>query len=179
MICSRAEECTKAEEAGLTDIKCPNKNRKKCVLASDRRRFIKCEEKNKKYILENTEENHVILYQVDGGMIVSDHTVPAGITKCDFMYVICRENRIAVLTELKGVDVPKSLRQIEGTLLMFKSYFKMFSNVYGRVVVASSTPDLKASPAYVKLEKLLRRSYHGNIKIAERKFAEKDTELGK
>lgn len=51
--------------------------------------------------------------------------------------------------------------------------------VYARAVVTSSTPNLKATPAYVNLEKMLRQTYNGNIKICERQFYEKDTDLDK
>jgi hypothetical protein len=78
------------------------------------------------------------------------------------------------LTELKGVDVPKSLKQLSGTLNMFKNFFDGFDHVYARAVVTSSTPDLKASPDYVKLA---TKQYHGNIKINERQMTEKDIDL--
>lgn len=48
-----------------------------------------------------------------------------------------------------------------------------------RIIVTSSTPNLKASPAYVNLQKMLRQTYGGNIKIFERQLFEKDIELEK
>lgn len=47
----------------------------------------------------------------------------------------------------------------------------------GRAIVVSSTPDLKADPKYVNLLKLLKKEYHGNIKIEERQFTERDVDL--
>ena len=38
-------------------------------------------------------------------------------------------------------------------------------------------PNIKANPAYVKLEKKIRTVYKGNIKISKVQFNEKDTEL--
>lgn len=127
----------------------------------------------------NTKKNHVISYRMDGGVVVQDRSVPEETNKCDYLYVIQDTERIAVLTELKGINVEKSLVQIHGTLLLYKEYFKAFSHVYGRAVVTSSTPDLKASSEYVNLSKLIRQTYKGNIKIVERQLVEKDTELDK
>lgn len=71
--------------------------------------------------------------------------------------------------ELKGVNVPKVLKQISGTLDLYRNFLKKF-HVYGKAVVSSSTPDLKASPEYVKLARKIRLNYGGNIKIVERQF---------
>lgn len=51
------------------------------------------------------------------------------------------------------------------------------NSVYGRIVVASSVPNIKASPDYVNLVRFIRKTFHGNIKIAERELLEKDFEL--
>lgn len=177
MICSRLMECTKEEVSQEKKTLCMNGNRPECVHVSDKRSEVKCEEKGKKYILKNTMKNHIILYQIDGGVIVADKLVPEGTSKCDFLFVICKQNPEAILTELKGVDVRKSLKQLEGTLRLFKDYFRTFSKIYGRVIVTSSTPKLKATPEYVKLVKLLSGTYHGNLRIEERQFTETDTEL--
>jgi hypothetical protein len=58
-----------------------------------------------------------------------------------------------------------------------KTFLKKFSHVYGRVIVTSSTPNLKASPDYVNLVKLIKKTYHGNIKIVKNQFFEKDINL--
>lgn len=62
---------------------------------------------------------------------------------------------------------------------MHKDVFKDFKRVYARSIVTSSTPNLKATPAYTNLEKILRQNYNGNIKICEKQFFEKDIELNK
>ncbi len=82
-----------------------------------------------------------------------------------------------VLTELKGVNVPKALIQLKGTILLYKNIFSKFGHVYARAIVTSSTPNLKASPEYVNLERMIRKDYKGNIKIVEKQFIEKDIEL--
>jgi len=45
--------------------------------------------------------------------------------------------------------------------------------------LTSSIPNIKANPNYVNLAKKIRRTYRGNLKIVERQFQEKDTELDK
>lgn len=43
--------------------------------------------------------------------------------------------------------------------------------------MASSTPNIKASPNYVNLVKKLQNNYRGNLKITEKQLAEKDIDL--
>lgn len=152
-------------------------NSMSCIASSDRRSAVRCEENKKKYVLENTKKNHVILYKMDGGIIVEDKSVPFNTSKCDYLFVIGDVAPTAVLTELKGVNVPKALTQLKGALLLYKNVFCKFGHVYARVIVTSSTPNLKASPEYVNLERMIRKDYKGNIKIAEKQFKEKDIEL--
>lgn len=178
MICDRLSECVKKELAGQHIASCSNSS-VKCIEVSDRRSNVKCEERRKRYILENTKKNHVILYKVDGGVVLQDKTVPQGMCRCDYLFVIHGETDDAVLTELKGVDVTHSLKQIDETLTQYKSVLSQFAHVYGRVIVASLTPDIKAKPAYVNLVRKLRNRYKGNLKIVKIQFAEKDIELSK
>lgn len=42
------------------------------IETSDRRSAVKCEENKKGDVLENTKKNHVILYKVEGGIIVEE-----------------------------------------------------------------------------------------------------------
>lgn len=177
MICRKLEECINVELQSKSLEKCDNKNRVNCIESSDRRSAIKCEENKKKYVLENTKKNHVILYKMDGGIIVEDKSVPLNTSKCDYLFVIDDAIPTAVLIELKGVNVPKALIQLKGTLLLYKNVFCKFGHVYARAIVTSSTPNLKASPEYVNLARTIRKDYKGNIKIVEKQFNEKDTEL--
>lgn len=105
---------------------------------------------------------------MDNEIIVEDKEVPRNTNKCDYLYIVNDRELTAILPELKGVDVPKSLQQLEGVLTLYQNVFKNFSHVYARAVVISSPPKLKASPAYVKLERMLRQRYSGNVKIVER-----------
>lgn len=177
MICDKLRTCMNEQFAGRKISTCINNNCEICVESSDRRSKVKCEERNKKYVLENTERNHIISYKMDGGIVVDDKTLQKDTRKCDYMYLIDGKKQYAILVELKGVDVAHALRQIHGTLILYQDFFGGLSQVYGRVVVASSTPNLKASPGYVNLSRFIRRAYNGNIKIKEKIFVEKDTEL--
>ncbi len=94
------------------------------------------------------------------------------------MFVVNGQECDAILIELKGVDIVHSLKQIDGTLIQFKGFFSQFKHVYGRVVVISSVPNIKANPAYVKLEKKIRTVYKGNIKISKVQFNEKRYGVG-
>ena len=118
MIYRKLEECINGELQSNFLEKCDNKNRMDCIKSSDRRSVIKCEENKKKYMLENTKRNHVILYKMDGGIIAEDKSVPLNTSKCDYLFVIGDATPTAVLTELKGVNVPKALIQLKGTLLL-------------------------------------------------------------
>ena len=177
MICRKLEECINGELQSNSLKKCGNKNRMNCIESSDRRSAVKCEENKKKYVLENTKKNHVILYKMDGGIIAEDKSVPLNTSKCDYLFVIGEAIPNAVLTELKGVNVSKALIQLKGTLLLYKNVFCKFGHVYARAIVTSSTPNLKASPEYVNFERMIRKDYKGNIKIVEKQFSEKDIEL--
>lgn len=177
MICRKLEECINGELQSNSLGKCDNKNRMNCIESSDRRSAVKCEENKKKYVLENTKKNHVILYKMDGGIIAEDKSVPLNTSKCDYLFVIGDATPNAVLAELKGVNVSKALSQLKGTLLLFKNVFCKFGHVYARAIVTSSTPNLKASPEYVNLERMIRKDYKGNTKIVEKQFNEKDIEL--
>lgn len=178
MICRMLKTCTENELNGHEHAQCDN-NRKECIVSSDCRAKVKCEENRKKYVLDNTLSNHVILYHMDGGIIVEDSSIAQEIKKSDFLYVIDAGERTAILVELKGVNVSDALRQLQETLNNFKGYFASFQHVYGRVVAFSFRPALKATSEYMKLVKILREKYHGNLKIAGKELFEKDKDLCK
>lgn len=178
MICNRLELCVEEVLSGKHPEKCGNHS-ERCIVSADRRSEIKCEEKKKKYILENSMKNQVISFRMDGGIIVVDSSVPDKLNKCDFLFVVHSQERSAILIELKGMDVPKALKQIQETLNLYRDFWKGFAHIYGRIIVVSSTPDLKANPGYVNRVKTLKKTYHGNVKIVRRQFREKDLDLSK
>lgn len=178
MICSKLGLCIDEELSGKQPSKCDN-SRTKCIESSDNRSNVKCEENKKKYILENTLREHVISCRMDGGIVVEDMNVPKGMNRCDYLLVDGKREKTAILVELKGVNVSDALKQISNTLVIFRDFFSSFQHVYGRAVVVSAVPNLKATPEYVKLDKALRAKYKGNLKIGKIKFSEKDVELSK
>lgn len=180
MICKNLKDCIEQEAQGKEKRGCVHE-RNVCIKSADRRPQVKCEEHRKKYILKNTKKNLVLHYKMDGGIIILDKNVPAEQKKCDDLYIICeKENhKSAVLAELKGVNVGKALEQLHSTLKLFPEVFKECEHVYARAVVTSSMPNFRTRPEYVKLMKLLKSSYRGNLKIAEKQFCEEDIELYK
>lgn len=178
MICNQLKECLNAQITQQNPSNC-SQIQAECIESSDCRSYVKCEERNKKYILENTGKNNVIVYRMDGGIIKIDKSVPEGTCKCDYLLAVNGKEYNAILTELKGVDVAHALKQIDGTLTQFKSVFEEFTHVYARVVVTSSTPNLKTTPTYTNLVRRLKQRYKGNLKISERQMTEKDTDLEK
>lgn len=98
MICSKLEACVKRTTKGKVPDKCDNEMQK-CIDFSDTRTHTKCEEKKKKYVLENTMGKHIVSYRMDGGIVFADANVPDGVAKWDYLYVIDGENSMAILTE--------------------------------------------------------------------------------
>lgn len=178
MICNQLKDCIDVQKSQQKIMKCPQ-GQADCIEVSDYRSNVRCEERKKKYILENTMKNHVILYRMDGGIIKNDKSVPEGTCKCDYLLVIDGKECDAILTELKGVNVAHALKQIDGTLTQFKDAFACFTHVYARAVVTSSTPDLKTTPTYTNLMRKLKQRYGGNLKISEVQLREKDTDIRK
>lgn len=178
MICNCLEECIDNSVKHNNTFVCPNRNRSVCIESADHRNQIKCEENRKKYTLINTSRKCITSYKMDGGIIVEDKHVPNGTNKCDYLYIIyADDSHDAILIELKGTDLSKALKQLQNTLTLFPNVFRTCAHVHGRIVVTSTLPNLRARPEYVNLAKKLERTYHGTLKIAERQFSEKDTEL--
>lgn len=175
MICNRIKECCQEQFENKKVSVCAN-NPEKCIYSSDKRPKVKCEENKRRYILVNSKNNQIVSYQMDGGIITTDCTVPEGTIKCDHMFVINGEERTAIIIELKGVNVRHSLKQLENTLTLFENFFQSLSGVYARAVVAASIPNIKAEPSYVNLSRKLRK-YNGNLKILRSQWEELDTQL--
>lgn len=179
MICNKLKMCVASIFEGETQPQCSDVQRNICIKSSDKRPYVSCGEQKKTYILGNSMKNHVISYKMDGGVIIEDKTVPFGTNKCDFLFVIRGEERVAILIELKGRNIAHALKQISGVLDLYKDFFATCHGVYVRIIATSSTPNLKASPEYVNLLRKIKSKYNGNIKIFEKKQTEKDTDLSK
>ena len=182
MICNKLTQCYKKRIYNKVLSDCSNPN-VKCVLFSDDISRPKCEEKGKTYILDNTMNNHVVCFKVDGGIIADDKNVPQRTERCDYMFCINNHDDLCViLIELKGTNVSKALEQLHKTCELYKDFLKSFPLVVCRAIVTNSVPKIKSAPEYVKLWRCLS-SYNGNsdnvkmIHIEERNYTEKDTDI--
>lgn len=176
MICDKLLTCVRAElSSGDASITC--NRRGECIVSSDARSEVRCEEKGKQYILENDTKEQIINYLIDGGVIRKQYT---GTTKCDGLFVLKTNDSTfdVILIELKGTEVKRAFEQLSSVLVLedFSDLYKACSHIYARIVMAAACPNLKADPRYVKLAKIIRR-YGGNIKIHKKRFKEKRTNL--
>ncbi|WOO36072.1 hypothetical protein R2R35_20080 [Anaerocolumna sp. AGMB13020] len=177
MICNKLSLCFDAKKNSGDFRECPNIP-SKCIEKEGTISNIKCEENGKIYILQNTDNKYIVSYKMDGGVIKEDSTVPPGTNKCDYLYLINEKTEpMAIIIELKGTSVKKAITQLLGTIELYDKIFSNCSKVFCRIVVTSSTPMIKAEPAYIKLSKKIQSKLNGNIKIHEKKFIEKYTEL--
>lgn len=180
MICSRLAECVSCEFAGKRIENCSNQW-EQCILVSDCRSNIKCEENKMKYILQNTSRRHMILYRVDGGVVAEDGQVHDGQKKCDYLYVLKGDSGekqpTSVMVELKGRDVEKALRQVRETLILFRSFFKSCKAVHTRIISSKVSINLNTRPEYVKLREEIGREYHGTVKISTSQLQERDIDI--
>ncbi len=152
---------------------------KKCIDFLDNRSRIKCEEKGKTYILDQSKEcprHEIIKFFVDKGII----TNPEASTnyKCDNALLV-RDSGIVVLVELKGSDTHHAIKQLSATLLQ-KDLYPAWSSqqrVFGRVVCRSTPPRIQNTDEYMDLKEELHL-LNGNLKIVEEIMVEKYDELG-
>lgn len=178
MICKRLEDCINETISGRGIPFCENEV-ERCRASADNRSFITCAERGRKYTLHNTLENMVILYKVDGGLIVLYKSVPEGTCKCDYMIVVKEALSSVILVELKGTDVHHAIKQLSETLRRYREVLSNFEHVFVRIVATSCTPALLTSPDYLSLARVVRGEFGGNIKLQTREYKEKDTELQK
>ena len=99
------------------NLKCRDK------LVCDTSSILKCEEKGKKYILINNNNNYKLgKLRYDGGYCAGDSNVGKVV---DFIIFTCKsaqtvnkndEKRIAIVIELKGTDVSRAYAQLQDTL---------------------------------------------------------------
>ena len=160
MICNKTENCFQQMLKLYPDAGCDRKER--CVMFCDRRSEAVCREKGKSYHLLNTEENRykILSVLIDGGVVVMDKQTPVDIKKCDYLFLADKEEGtkpIAVLIELKGVDIKKAIEQISNTLSLFEAAFGHCGKVYGRIVFAGGTPNIRNIPSYMSLQRELKK----------------------
>ena len=98
-----------------------------CIKSYDNRRYVTCEERNKKYTLDNARSVNIANYHMDGGVIQNDPE-----KKCDFLIFVEDASEV-ILIELKGTDYSKALKQLYNTIVLLKDQLNSYK-IYARVV---------------------------------------------
>lgn len=172
MICDKEIACHAGDP-------CPRRDR--CVdPRSGKVSVASCEQNGRTYSLTNPGRRFdVTILNVDGGVIDDDRT-----KKCDSMFVFDGDGQDGpvVLIELKGTHIETAYAQISETLNVLQGFFRSRkAGVYGRIVFRANrrTPDIKHSPAFIKLHDRLCREYGGDLKRAVDRFDERLEDLRK
>ncbi len=158
---------------------------KKCIDFLDKRSQIKCEEKGKTYILDQSKKYpryEVIKFFVDKGVITDPEA--STVAKCDNVVPIrdaetsVDKGGTAILVELKGVDTKHALEQLSATLnqQQLQSLWDNQRRVFGRVVCRSTPPRIRNTEEYMSVKEAFFER-NGNIKIAEENMVEEYDEL--
>ena len=180
MICDHWGICIdKCLQSGKPD-NCLNhpKHLEKCILSCDKRSRITCRDQGKTFTILNKAGNIAINYRMDGGIIKSDKTVPAGIRKCDNVVILDGDKRVAVLVELKGEQISSGISQLYETYNRYREVFDVFGRIYARCVTNRRIPpNLKATPEYRKL--MIAIGKKGNYKSVHSDGVEADIDLDK
>lgn len=164
----------------LSQPPCDDKEQqKKCIAFLDKRSQIRCEEKGKTYILDQSKENprhEIIKFFVDKGIITDPEA--SKVYKCDNVLLV-RDSGTVVLVELKGSDTRHAIKQLAETLFQEKLHpvWNSQKRVFGRVVCKSTPPRIQNTDEFMDLKESFL-SLNGNLKIAEEIMVEKYQELG-
>ena len=178
MICEQWGTCIEECVQNGKPTKCCNhrKHVEKCILSCDKRSRVTCSDQGKTYTILNSRNKLAINYQMDGGIIKPDKKVPVGVKKCDNVVVFNGSTRIAVLVELKGVQVSDGISQLYETYDRFRDLFSTFNRIYARCVTNRRIPpDLRATPNYRKLISAIGK--RGNYKSIRAREEEMDTDF--
>lgn len=126
------------------------------IISDDNRQTVTVQENGRKYILHNSQQKHLTVYKIDGGLIKDKNE-----TKCDFgIYV---EDNWLFLVELKGGDYEHALRQIENTIrLLVVQPNIAVGKLNARVVLSKARVPDTLTTKEKKLKKLLNK-YHGTL----------------
>jgi hypothetical protein len=96
--------------------------------------------------------------------------------KCDNLLLFI-DDRQAVFIELKGVDVPQALEQINNAVKLIGKDLSDF-DWHGRVIASSGIPNIMNEPKYKNLWKILKNhNLNATLKVRENKQVEKASSL--
>lgn len=158
---------------------------KKCIEFLDRRPRIRCEERGKTYILDQSKEYpryEVIKYFIDKDVITDPEA--STVDKCDNVVLIKdasvsgNKGGTAILVELKGKETRHALEQLFATLnqQQLQSLWDSQRRVFGRIVCKSTPPRIRNTDDFMSVKEAFFKR-NGNIKIEEEKMVEEYDEL--
>lgn len=177
MICNRFPDCLKNLKPTYTDCPCKDENQcRKCVASYDSRRYMVCQERNSRYLLDK--ENATIesvCYHVDGGVIDEKEHVQ----RCDYAFYLKDPDKQLILIELKGSDSSHALDQLSA-MMEWDQIRKAIQTgavgkLYGRIVCTRAVPQI-----YQNKQKTLQARFvrcGGNLKVSNRNLEESYSEL--
>lgn len=161
MICNHLRNCY---ANGSQTCKQPTS----CLEQNDNRKNVTCEERKKRYNLENDKVLEVAVYHVDGGIVINEPDV----AKCDYLYVVKDSIQpTVIMIELKGKDIHHALEQLNNSVRMFFRDFPRH-RIYARII-CKSVPRLYNDPSVKKCKDEFRKRFQGSLRIEENSFSEK------
>lgn len=166
MICNQLENCIRN-----TNETCAKETQ--CILFTDARPIVKCEERRKKYHLANDIDGvRVRKYKLDKGIVQNE----AGFDACDNLLAVYNEEiPKLIFVELKGSDYKHALEQLYGTIRHFIPELNEH-RIYARIVHTQGIPKIGNSGMQVDLERIVR-SRGGNLKTNEWILTERLSEI--
>lgn len=166
MICRQLENC-------IRDTNETCEREKQCIAFTDDRPIVKCEERRKKYNLENDVDGvRVRKYTMDKGIVQNE----AGFDACDNLLAVYGEEiPKLIFVELKGSDYKHAVEQLYGTIRHFIPELKKH-HIYARIVHTQGIPRIGNSGIQVDLERAVRNR-GGNLKAREWNLQEKLSEI--
>lgn len=166
MICKQLENC-------IHDTNKACKREKQCIAFTDDRSIVKCEERRKKYNLENDVDGaRVRKYVMDEGIVKDE----AGFKPCDNLLAVYGEGiPKLIFVELKGHDYKQAVKQLYETIKYFMPEVKKHQ-IYARLVHTQGIPRIGNSGIQVELECAVRIR-GGNLKTQEWNLPEKLSEI--
>lgn len=168
MVCKQLAAC-------IGDTNEPCKKEKICIDYTDDRSTVKCEEKRKRYLLNNDlEKVRIRKYKLDKGIVKNE----PGFDACDNLLIIYDgTDPKLVFVELKGTDLKHAVAQVYKTIQYFGTQLKK-NRIYARIVHTQGIPRIGNSGQQVDLASAVR-SRGGNLKMKEWTLSEDLSELDK
>lgn len=155
MICRQLQRCMEDEIQSC-------KREESCIEYSDKRSTVSCEEKKKKYHLNNDLGVKIRKYKMDGGIVNGEQ----GVKICDNLLVAYGKNcKSVIFVELKGKALKHAVKQVSRGIKEFASDMKN-CKVYARIVHTQGVPRIQNSGDFVDLHRAVR-SRGGNLKLDE------------